>query len=71
MEEQLVQEVGWEHSSLGKKKRGGLSKGKGGGRESYFLEKYKECLQLYKEMRQFRAAILVGDRGKGPRKQVV
>ena len=56
---------------MGKKKRGGLSKGKGGGRESCFLEKHKECLQLYKEMRQFRVATLVGDRGKGPRKQVV
>ncbi|XP_037598474.1 calcium-binding and coiled-coil domain-containing protein 2 isoform X3 [Cebus imitator] len=33
-----------------------------------FLEKYKECQRLHKQIRQLRAAALVGDREKGPRK---
>lgn len=30
-----------------------------------FLEKYKECQRLHKQIRQLRAAALVGDRDKG------
>lgn len=36
-----------------------------------FLEKYKECQRLRKQIRQLRAAALIGDRDKGPRKQGV
>lgn len=71
MEEQLVQEVGClEHSSLwGGGGGGGLPRGKGRGRESCLLESYLESQQLHKQVRQFRAAALVGDGGKGPREQ--
>lgn len=34
-----------------------------------FLEKYKECQRLHRQIRQLRAAAqLVGDRAQGPRK---
>lgn len=36
-----------------------------------FLEKYKECQQLHKQIRPLRAAALVGDRDQGPRKHGV
>lgn len=52
MEEQLVQEV--EH--LKAKVEAG---------KACFLEKYKECQRLHKQIRQLRAAALVGDRDKG------
>lgn len=48
---------------------GGLPRGKGRGRESCLLESYLESQQLHKQVRQFRAAALVGDGGKGPREQ--
>lgn len=58
VEEQLVQEV--EH--LKAKVEAG---------KACFLEKYKECQRLHKQIRQLRAAALVGDRDEGPRKQGV
>lgn len=56
VEEQLVQEV----ERLQAKVEAG---------KACFLEKYKECQRLHKQIRQLRAAALVGDRDQGPRQQ--
>lgn len=58
MEEQLVQEV--------ERLKAKVEAGK-----ACFLEKYKECQWLHKQIRQLRAAAQVGDRDEGPRKQRV
>lgn len=58
MEEQLVREV----DCLKAEVEAGRAR---------FLEKYKECQRLHKQIRQLRAAALIGDRDKGPRKQGV
>lgn len=50
LEEQLVQEVDRLKAEV----------------EAYFLEKCKECQRLHRQIRQLRAAALVGDRDKGP-----
>lgn len=55
VEEQLAQEV--------ERLKGKVETGR-----ACFLEKYKECQRLHKQIRQLRAAALVGDRDKGPRK---
>lgn len=49
VEEQLVQEV--------ERLKAKVETGK-----ACFLEKYKECQRLHKQIRQLRAAALVGDR---------
>lgn len=53
MEEQLVQEV----DRLKAKVEAG---------KACYLEKYKECQRLHKQIRQLRAATMVGGRDKGP-----
>lgn len=58
MEEQLVQEV--------ERLKAKVEAGK-----ACFLEKYKECQRLHRQIRQLRAAALVGDRVQGPRKRGV
>ena len=58
VEEQLVQEV--------ERLKAKVEAGK-----ACFLEKYKECQRLHKQIRQLRAATRVGDRDVGPRKQGV
>ena len=58
VEEQLVQEV--------ERLKAKVEAGK-----ACFLEKYKECQRLHKQIRQLRAATPVGDRDVGPRKQGV
>lgn len=55
VEEQLVQEV--------ERLKAKVEAGK-----ACFLEKYKECHRLHKQIRQLRAAVMVGARDKGPRK---
>lgn len=50
MEEQLVQEV--------ERLKAKVEAGK-----ACFLEKYKECQRLHKQIRQLRAAALVGEQG--------
>lgn len=52
VEEQLAQEVE-------------RLKAKVEARKAYFLEKYKECQRLHKQISQLGAAALVGDRDKG------
>lgn len=52
VEEQLAQEV--------ERLKAKVEAGK-----ACFLEKYKECQRLHKQIRQLRAAALVGDRDKG------
>lgn len=54
VEEQLVQEV--------ERLKAKVEAGK-----ACFLEKYKECQRLHKQIRQLRAAARVGDRDAGPR----
>ena len=58
VEEQLVQEVERLQAKVE-------------ARKACFLEKCKECQRLHKQIRQLRAAALVGDGNKGPRQQGV
>lgn len=52
VEKQLVQEV----EQLKAKVEAG---------RACFIEKYKECQRLHKQIRQLKAAVLVGDQGRG------
>lgn len=56
MEEQLVQEV--------ERLKAKVEAGK-----ACFLEKYKECQRLHRQIRQLRAAALVGDKSPGAQEE--